>query len=64
MEEVERDCITPDFLCPDEFSHIGYYREPWEHMLRILTYLPVSRALQSSGCSPWGPSATWQEKGK
>lgn len=40
------------------------YRQCWEHVLRLLTYLPASRALQSSGCCPWGPRVTWQEKGK
>lgn len=45
MEEVERDCITPDSQCPDEFSHVGQYRQLWEHEPRLLLCPPVPAEL-------------------
>lgn len=56
MEEVERDCITPDSQCPDEFSHVGQNRQLWEHKLRLLLCPPVPAELcRAAVAAPGAP---------
>lgn len=62
MEEVERDCITPDSQCPDEFSHVGQHRQLWVHKLGFSCPPVPAELCRAAVAAPGAPVLHYKRK--